>query len=181
MPYPYLRQCNTSIIRIYKKPDFSRLKSRSAWIWNAYSKEDAGYNSKIVFENLQEVYSIVISHNFPTLKSDLDFFEGADRILVHWTARDEYQGIAIGPGYNMYYIKDKNPDHAKRIEIINEEQAKALNDMIMLQPRELRGIGKDFRLSTRSNGALDCVYEETPLLNLIYMLLKRRLDEYFAK
>jgi len=179
--FNYLRQCNTSIIRIYKKPDFSRLKSRSAWIWNAYSKEDAGYNSKIVFENLQEVYSIVISHNFPTLKSDLDFFEGADRILVHWTARDEYQGIAIGPGYNMYYIKDKNPDHAKRIEIINEEQAKALNDMIMLQPRELRGIGKDFRLSARSNGALDCVYEETPLLNLIYMLLKRRLDEYFAK
>src|SRR6266699_2048610 len=160
--------CNSSIIRIYKKPDFSRFKTRSSWIWNAYSIEDAEYNSKIVFENIQQAYAVVISHNFPTLQSDLDFFEGADRILVHCTARDEYQGIETGPGYDMYRVKDESPDHTKRIEIINEEQAKALNDLMWLQPRELRGIGKDFRIVSYSNGGLDFAYEETPLLNPIY-------------
>ena len=179
--FNYLRQCNSSIIRIYKKPDFSRFKTRSSWIWNAYSKEDAEYNSKIVFENLQEAYSVVVSHNFPTLKSDLDFFDGADRILVHFTARDEYQGVATGPGYNMYYVKDENPNHAKRIEIINEEQAKALNDLLRPPSIDQWGTGKNFRISAHSNGALDCVYEETPLLNLIYKLLRRKLNEYFSK
>ncbi len=81
----------------------------------------------------------------------------------------------------MYYVKDENPDHAKRIEIINEERAKALNDLLRPPSIDLWGIGKNFRISARSNGGLDCVYEETPLLNLIYKLLRRKLDEYFAK
>lgn len=179
--FNYLGQCNCPIIRIYKKPDFSRFKSRSSWVWNAYSKEDAEYNSKIVFENLQEAYSVVVNHNFPTLKSDLDFFKGADRIFVHCTVRDEYQGFETGPGCDMYYIKDENPDHAKRIEIINEEQAKALDDLLRPPSIHQWGIGKDFRILAHSNGGLDFVYEETPLLNLIYELLSRRLDEYFTK
>jgi len=179
--FNYLRQCNSSIIRIYKKPDYSRFRTRSTWIWNAYSIEDAEYNSKIVFENLQEAYTVVVSHNFPTLKSDLDFFDGVDRILVHFSARDEYQGFETGPGYAMYYVKDENPDHAKRIEIINEERAKALDDLLQPPSIDQWGIGKNFRISARSNGALDCIYEETPLLNLIYTLLQRKLDGYFAK
>jgi len=178
--FNYLRQCSSSIVRIYKMPDFSRFKSRSSWIWNAYSVEDAEYNSRIVFENLQEAYAVVVNHNFPTLTGDLDFFNGADRILVHCTARDDYQGIETGSGCDMYYVKDENPDHAKRIEIINEEHAKALNDLLR-PPVSQWGIGKDFRILTHSNGGLDFVYEETPLLNLIYELLSRKLNEYFAK
>src|SRR5207248_4501520 len=139
------------------------------------------YNSNIVFENLHGAYSVVVSHNFPTLKSVLDFFDGADRILVHCTARDDYQRLETGPVCDMYYVEDENPDYAKRIEIINEEQANALNDLWRRQPRELRGIGNDFRILAHSNGGLDFVYEETPLLNLIYELLSRRLDEYFAE
>ncbi len=179
--FNYLGQRNSPFIRIYMKPDFSRFKSRSSWIWNAYSKEDAEYNSKIVFENLQEAYSVVVNHNFPTLQSDLDFFKGTDRILVHCTVRDEYQGFETGPGCDMYYIKDENPDHAKRVEIINEEQAKALDDLLRPPSIQQWGIGEDFRILIHSNGGLDFVYEDTPLLNLIYELLSRRLDEYFAK
>lgn len=179
--FDYLRQCNGSIMRIYKKPDFSRFKTRSSWIWNAYSKEDAEYNFTVVFENLQEAYSVVVTHNFPALKTDLDFFNDADRILVHCRLRDEYQGFETGPGYDMYYVKDENPNHAKRIEIINEEQAKALNGLLRPPSIDQWGIGKDFRILAHSSGALDFVYEETPLLNLIYKLLSGRLDEYFAK
>lgn len=177
--FSYLKQGNSLITRIYRKPNFSRFKTRSSWIWNAYSIEDAEYNLRVVFENLQEVYSFVVNNNFPTLKSDLDFFNGANRILVHCTAKDEYQGLVTGPGYDMYYIKDKNPDHTKRIEIINEEQAKPLNDLLR-PPIDQWGVGKNFRISARSNGVPDFVYEETPLLNLVYMLLKRRLEEYYV-
>src|SRR5947207_10878192 len=54
--FNYLRQRNSSIKRIYKKPDLSRFKSRSSLIWNAYSIEDVEYNSNIVFENLHGAY-----------------------------------------------------------------------------------------------------------------------------
>jgi hypothetical protein len=81
----------------------------------------------------------------------------------------------------MYFVKDENPGHPKRIELVHEEQAKALDDLWRLQPRTLRGNGKDFMILARSHGGLDFVYEETPLLNLIYHLLSRRLDKYFAK
>jgi hypothetical protein len=179
--FNYLRQSNGSIKRIYRKPDFSRLLTRTSWIWNAYSKEDAEYNAKIVFANLQEAYAVVTSHNFPTLQRDLDFFESADRTLVHWMVKEEYQGFNTAPGYDMFYVKDESPDRAKGLEIISEEKAKTLDDLWRVQPRELKGIGKNFRILARSNGSLDFVYEDTPLLNLIYQLLSRRLDEYFAK
>lgn len=179
--FNYLRQHNGSIKRIYRKPDYSRLKTRSAWIWNVYSKIDVEHNSAVVFKNLQEAYSVFINHNFPTLHTDLDFFERADRILVHWSVREEYKGFDTVPGYDMFYVKDNNPGHTKGLEIINEEQANTLNDLTRQQSKELRGIGKDFRILAHSSGALDFVYEDTPLLNLIYQLLIPRLNDYFTK
>src|SRR5437868_4617220 len=102
-------------------------------------------------------------------KTDRRFRQGSYLLQQNWSrlARfrlrsyllPSYQGIETGPGCDMYYVKDENPDHAKRIEIINEEQAKALNDLLQ-PPVSQWGIGKDFRILTHSNGGLDFVYEE---------------------
>lgn len=178
--FDYLKQCNRPITRVYKKPDRSRLKGKGGWIWSPYAPEDAAYNFKVAFQNLQEAYHVVLANNFPTLKNDLDLFKGADRILVRCTVREEYQGFDTGPGYDMYYIKDETPTNQKTIEVLDEKQSQVLDDLTRKQAADRWGAGEGFRVTVHHSSMLDFIYEETPLLNLIYELLKDRLDNYFA-
>lgn len=179
--FDYLKQCSSPITRVYKKLDYSRVKGKGGWIWNAYAPEDAEYNLRLAFQNLHEAYRVVIAHNFPTLENELDLFRRADRILVQFTVRDEYQGVETAPGYSMYYVKDETPTNQKTVEVLDEERSKALDDLTRQQPAYRWGVGNDFRVVSRRDSTLDFIYEETPLLNLTYELLKDRLDKHFAK
>jgi hypothetical protein len=178
--FDYLKKLNLPVARVYRKPDFSRLSSRAGLVWNKYSKKDAEHNFRIIIENLQMAYEAVRGNNFPTLKEELDFFGDSDRLFVHFTAKENYEGNDVGPIYKMYFTRSNVTQTEKTVELIDAERTSSLDKLFWESAKENRGVGDGFMLLSAFEGLLDFLYQDTPLLNLIYELMGRRLKEYFG-
>lgn len=176
----YLKRVNQPITRVYKKPDFKRLQG-NGWVWNKYSAEDAAHNLNVVFRNLEDAYKVVIARNFPNLQTELDLFGKADEIAVNYTVRDKYKSRRDGPTYRMFYLQAKSYHQKKSIKFINNEQADRLRNLIFQNDLKIDMYdNQSFKLLGAQHSILDFLYEETPLLNLVYQLLENRLKQYLG-
>jgi|GEM_PF-3476001 len=179
--FNFLKKLDQPITRLYKKPDFSRLPG-GGWIWNKFSVEDAEYNFRTVFSNLEDAYNTILTNNFPAIRNKLDLFGPADEISVNYTLRDEYKSHSDGPTYKMFYLKSKGYAQKKSIKFINDEQADRLHNLIFQNEHKIYMYdNQSFKLLQAQHSVLDFLYEDTPLLNLVYQLLETRLKQYLAK
>jgi hypothetical protein len=99
-------------------------------------------------------------------------------VVVSWTVRDEYQGYETGPTYRMFYLLSDQDVSPQIITDLAEDEAKLLSNFDFSKP-EINFRGKNYKVLSYSSGALDFIYEDTPILNFIYKILKDRLETYF--
>lgn len=166
-----------NIERLYKIKDYSNLeKKKSAWVWDILTKEDTEYNFKLIVENLLEVYNNFINSNFLLLKEELSIFENnSNKILFSIELKENYENH-IWPWYKIFYLKS-NSNLEKNIEFINYDEIEKLD--FPKTDRILKYKWIDYEIISYSSGILDFLYEETPMLNLIYKKLERRMKCYF--
>ncbi len=173
----FLEKSQTSIAGVYREKDFSRIPN-GGWIWNVFSKKDAEYNLNIIFNNLVVAYKTIIKNNFPLLENELSLFGDVNIVAVSWNVKDEYQGFGSGPTYKMYYLRSKSAGAQHTIEVLDDVEAKEFM-ALDFSKQEINFRGERYEiLSIRSN-VLDFLYEDTPMLNLVYQILRERLKEYF--
>lgn len=173
----FLEKSQTNIAGVYKEKDFSRIP-KGGWIWDVFSKKDAEYNLNIIFDNLVAVYQTIIVNNFPLLENELSLFGAANIVAVSWDVKDEYQGFDSGPTYKMYYLRSKSMGTKHAIKVLNDVEAREFM-ALDFSKREINFRGGRYEILSIKSSVLDFLYEDTPMLNLVYQILRERLKEYF--
>jgi hypothetical protein len=174
----HLQKSRQALKRPYIQKDFTRLVGKTGWVWSVFSKKDADYNLHTFFEELPKVYQSLVHSNFPFLEEELSLFVKATTIVVLWTVKDEYQGYETGPTYKMFYLISDQDASQRIITDLTDNESKlfASFDFGMTS---INFRGKEYKVISYSNGVLDFIYEDTPMLNFIYKILKERLKNYF--
>ncbi len=176
----YVRQKGKDVQRPYIPKDFTRLVGKAGWVWSVFSKKDADRNLQIFFENLPQVYQLLIHNNFPFMGKELSLFGEATTIAVSWTVREEYQGYESGPIYNIFYLISEQDTPPHIITNLTDEESRLLFNFDFKKPDiDLRG--RKYKVVSYTSGVLDFLYESTPMLNFIYRIVKERLKGYFKK
>lgn len=173
----YLKDTETPIKRVYRKPDYSRFDGKASFVWSQYSAKDAEYNFKVVFNNLETAYNSVVERNFPGIKQELSLLDGANELAVYYKFKDEYKSFSDGPEYRLFYLKHMDRIPKKVIKIISEKRAKELESIIYNSEKRNKG---EARLLQASHSRLDFLYTKTPLMDLIYKMLEARLKQYLG-
>ncbi|HET7302712.1 MAG TPA: hypothetical protein VFI74_05275 [Candidatus Saccharimonadales bacterium] len=169
--FKYMRDNNQSIERVYAKPDYSRLKN-SSLIFNIYDRKTLRANLKIVFDNIQEVYATIIENNFPTLNNELAMLKPSNRAEVGFDLKDSYQNA--GPSYTIYYLTPKSLDQSFRI--VSEKRLQHLKNQVWSKDTWSANGGE---MIATEGDSLRFMFNSTPLLDLTYEFLTKRLNKYF--
>lgn len=161
------------INRLYKPKDFSRMPG-GGWVWNAFSKEAAEHNLRVLFEHFPGALDTLLTNNFPALKSQLD---GKKLFIYFENLKDKYVTAADGPTYGVITAKPSDPNDNK-IEFITADEAKVFDDGFR---REVEFKGKKYKTQSIRHSVLDFLYEYAPLMDLLYETLKNLSEDYFEK
>ena len=177
--FDYLATNHLPIKRVYKAKDFSRIPG-GGWIWNVFSKTDTQHNLDIVFAHLLETYNILLNNNFPLCRDEFSLFGSGNLILVNYRLKDNYTDHASGPTYEMFYLKEIGGDSQPAVDVIGEPEAKELRKFVSSKgPDKFIYRNKGYKLFSSTHSVLDFIYQDTPLLKLVYELLSRRIERYF--
>jgi hypothetical protein len=166
------------IERIYLPKDYSRLNKSGGWTWSLLSPESIEKNLKTFFKNLPQVYNDLLNQNFPLLKDMLPLFGGASKILVVFSVKEEYKDYSNAPTIQFLYLRNKEERDIK-IEVFAEGEGK-IPEIYSIDFR--KGIefgGRKYDIISGSTGILDFIYEDLPMFNYVYKMLKDNLKNYF--
>jgi hypothetical protein len=159
--------------RLYKPPDYSRVP-HGGWIWEPYSSDDVEANLKRLFDALPSVYTAIVEHNLPELKSQLLPFDGATLVVAVFQIKDERPTLAL------YYLKHEG-DHDLRIELLEKSQRKDVVCKLDSRPDKLELNGKTYKLIGAAFMFPRFIYDDLPMLTFVYDELKGALRKYFDK
>jgi hypothetical protein len=173
--FNFLKQSKEEIARPYKAKDFSRLKNGNNSIYNTFSENDLNSNLKIFFDNLLDVYEVILQNNFPMLKNELSLFGKADTILISWSGKDIYYPQDF-PTYDMHYLQSKVKRGYNQIFLLEDENVKKNNDFLPVKNIIFRK--EEYQFISRKSAILDFIYKDTPMLNFIYEEIK---DLFYEK
>jgi hypothetical protein len=167
------------IIRPYAPKDYSRLEKLGGWIWNVFSPETLEKNLRVFFENLPTAYNQIISTNFPDIKDDLSLFNNVSLEVVLFSAKEEAKAFTDGPIIGFFGLS--SPDENKqKIILSRRESAGELANLSLKKFREnIVFDGKKYTVSSASEGVLDFIFDDTPMLNFVYHLIKNYLKDHF--
>ncbi len=170
---------NRAVKRQYIRKEYSRIND-SGWIWNSLSKEQATHNLELLFDELPVVYDEMLETNFPLMKNKLSLFNEIDRIVIVYCFQDEYKRYEDHPAYMTFWLKAKEDEEDKSIDLTPKESGlKFWNHDWKQEAMEYDG--KSYRITYISHAGLDFLYEDTPMLNYIYDLLTDKLTKYLGK
>lgn len=166
------------ISRVYVQKDFSRLK-RGGLIYNLFSPQAVETNLKIFFDNLPKVYDDMVFQNFPKIAEELPLFGDASRVIIFFSAKEEYKTFRDGPKIEFFYLKTQKQDNLE-IEIHRKEETKEIPDLSWEYLGKVIEInGRKHRLLSASRGILDFIYDDIPMFNFVYKTLEENLKRYF--
>jgi len=173
----YLKNAKVKKInRLYKKPDYSRFKKYGGWKYNAFSKKDTESNLKMLFNNIENVYSNFIKINFPKLVSEFKLFNDAKLITLSYDLRNFYEFGEFPKNELTFFKSAKN--NKFQIRILADKEKKEFEGMLFKKKRiNYKGLYY-FPYSLQTN-LIDYIYKETPMLDFIYDEIKRKIDKYF--
>ena len=172
----YLNDSNLPIERVYKKPDYARLKGGGGFVWDVFSEEDATHNMEIVLNNLETVYGTVVENNFPGIKDALSLLGEASEIAVYYDFKEIPSMPRFGPTYRRYHLKHIDTIPSRAIRIINKSEMEDLEKIIRDRKRNTGNV----RLQIASHGRIDFLYSKTPLMSAVYDILEDRLKDYLS-
>lgn len=163
------------IYRLYKEKDFNLIKGNGcSWIWEFYHEKDLKHNLFTLLTNFEKVYSDTLKLNqFRDPK--YNFFEEFEKIIFVYgiTQEGHFKGC---PYFNAFFLKTLQTDNAPKVEIYDEKDIHITycNDLIVFN-------GKEYLFKKECEYSADFVCEETPMLNFIYTILKRKIDSILQR
>ncbi len=176
----YLKNNNiNSIIRPYMKKGYTGVK-KSHYIYEEYSTNDIKSNVMKFFNNFPEVYMDLIKKNFPILIKDFDFFKGASKIIVIFDIKDRFDDMFSPLSIDLFYLKNVN-DKSKSIEILSKNSPESKNFDNKNQFDKVIYKGKEYEIIDGFCSRFNTIFEETPMLNYCYELIRNFLDDYFSE
>lgn len=162
---------------------FSYLKSRGILeVHRTYKRpmlniEDVHDNMVIFFNNFEDTYSAIVNLNFPQIAEQLSAFKDADLILVHYYVEDENNIYKGPPRYWLSVLKSTEYNQSRRLIVkrgIEDEQ-----DLVVKENGHFIYNGKQHKPVLMFSSSLPFASSNTPMLDLVYKIIKIRLDEYF--
>jgi hypothetical protein len=170
----------TKIERIYSQKDYERLRRGSSWVWNVYSPEQVKENLSIFLAHLDNVYTCMINQNFPEIKNDLPIFGIAKRIIVIFTVEENYENFH-GPSIQFYYLVDESLDKIV-FELYSSDEVPEISTFHPINWNASFSIKeRNYKIVAASDGVLDFIFDDTPMMNYCYELLENNLKRYFEK
>lgn len=171
----------TEVTRPYIQKDFSRLDHLANWKWNILSPEALEKNLAIFFENLPDAYNQIVSNNFEDIKGELPLFGGVNLEIVLFDVKSEVKVLTDAPKISFYGLCSAEKEDFS-ITLSDRKKAGTLSSISMQNVgNEITIDGHSYKMVTASEGVLDFIFEDTPLLDFIYDRIKQNLDEYFNK
>lgn len=177
----FLKERNVdSVKRIYIPKDFSRMQGGRAWVWDLYSKEAIEANLRTFFANLPDVYNQLLSTNFPEIKSTLPIFGPASRVVALFETEEEAREHRNFP-IDIFHFVGNGPEELK-IEVFRKDNAgeySGLSFKDFTGKKEIIIDGKPYTWIGGHRGSLAFIYEDLPMFNYLYELLKENFKRYF--
>lgn len=172
----YMKEQNIQEIgRVYLKKDWGRCKK---WVFDVYSPEVLAKNLEIFFTNLPNVYEDIISNNFPDIKEKLPLFRNADKIIIIYSCKEQYEN-GEHPSLTTYFLKSEQPEK----EMISLYKEGEITMPTFQQIREMGGqieLGANtYKLISMSNQVLRFIYDDLPMLDYIYNMIEENIKHYF--
>ncbi len=167
------------VVRLYMPKDFSLLHSKnSSLIWDAYSSAAILYNLKRIAARFESVYCKIVSNNFPQISRQLALIEPGHRLVYVYDSMEK-TGVSVPSGVTIYeIIADRTQPRKPAAFLLTSEHT---IDIKRIGSKQMLAIdGEDYEFVSRSGTSLDFSVD-TPLLDMVYRYLKRRLDEYFRQ
>lgn len=167
------------IFRPYAPKDYSRLEKSGGWIWNVFSPEMLEKNLRVFFENLPTAYNQIISTNFPDIKDDLRLFDNVTLEVVLFSAKEEAKAFTDQPIIGFFGLS--SPDQNKqKIILSRRESAGELANLSLEKFREnIVFDGKNYVMISASEGVLDFIFDDTPMLSFVYHLIENYMKNHF--
>lgn len=167
------------IRRVYVQKDFSRLR-KGGLVYNLFSPHAVETNLRIFFDNLPEVYTKIISRNFPKIAKELPLFGEISRVIVLFNVKEEYKTFQDAPIIEFFYLKPENQENLE-IEIHRRGEVEKLDKLSFKSVGKYTEIdGKKYRIVSGSKGVLDFIYDDLPMFNYVYTILEDNLKGYFT-
>lgn len=160
--------------RLYRSKDYSRLKTW--WVWEVFSPEDTVYNFRLAVSNLQKVYEDVVDLNFPLLKDRLSLFKWWNKIV--YVLEKETLGDIWGLWYKVFHLRSEDDSNKWTIDFVDWDLAKTFDD-IFFTKWKVNYLWKNYDILHKRSSILHFIYEDAPLLNLVYKILIESLSDYF--
>lgn len=167
------------IDRVYSPRDYSRLRRTGGWIWNFFSPAAVKRNLEIFFDNLPKVYDDMVSQNFPELVEELPLFGDASLTIVVFSVKDKCESFQDSPKIQYFHLSSEKQDGLE-IELYKEGETKVPNISHKNLGRSVELNGKRYKLISMSTGILDFIYDDLPMFNFVYTILKENLERYFT-
>lgn len=169
-----------SIERIYKKSGYKG-SEHSHNIYEEYNNEEIEANLKFFFNNVFEVIKELANTNFPSLSFEQFIFRDGNKILIMYEIIENTFSRSECPlDIEMIYLKNETQSD-KLIEIIPQN-----NEFLASVKGKERGYkfsweSVNYIFLSRRSTVFSLLFEETPLLEYSYQMIKEFIDNYFHK
>lgn len=180
----FLKVKNINVIqRLYKSRDWERLKAHGSWVYNIWSPADLQYNLNLFWHNLLSAYENIVELNFGSIAKDLSFYRETNKVFVWHSIKETYINGNDAPTYGMCFLKG-NGENALSVLSIDKGQELAKIYQNQSHKRVIQFNGDTYELCEGTNlvySNLRFIYDEFPMLDFIYSILRDRLKDYFKK
>ncbi|MFX1296068.1 MAG: hypothetical protein ACFFD2_14615, partial [Promethearchaeota archaeon] len=163
--------------RLYRPPDYSRMKKPADLIYNKYEPEDLERNIRLFFQNLIPSYNTLLKNNFPELKDKLPYFYGATKILVEIDLKKYYHSRYDVPTKTVLYLKNKEVTDLS-VDILLKSEGNIPDDVFVTKTLEYKG--KNYSVLAGSFGILDFIFQDLPMFDTVYKILIDNLGRYLG-
>lgn len=164
------------IERVYRPRDYQR---GGSFLYKTLSDEDATYNIQQIINNYEPSYEMLIANNFPRLGKELSLYDGFDKILYSLDLTDRENMGRDGPRLNRHGLVSQSKNSSKELKMVDlTTSSKFLSNRFVTRDVEYEG-----EMYDSYNGASipHFLYEDTPLLSLLYSTLTERIEGYFKE
>lgn len=166
--------------RVYSQKDYSRLRKTGGFIYNLFSPSAVEKNLKVFFNNLQIAYKDIVLRNFPEIAEKLPLFGDASLTIVVFNVKEKYEPPRDSPIIQFFHLASENGGGLE-IAMYKEGEPNAPNisfeNVRLGENIELDR--KKYQLISGSKGVLDFIYDDLPMFNFVYRILKGNIRTYF--
>lgn len=175
----YLNNKNiTSIKRFYPRKKYP--SKGSWWLHETLTKHEFKETFVSIFKYLPTLYDSFIDDFFPDLKNELCFFNDFNLLIINIKYPESEGKLASA---EFIYLKSISnvPDNRLEIYLVNDETPPITFHSDLRNDNYVDSNGNQYSFISASSGVCYRIFNETPLFEYLYLILRQRLENYFGK